>query len=117
MLQLKKLREQINLSQKDLASLIDKSHQAYNFYEQGKREPDLVTLVKLADVFRVSVDTLLNHTPLNKDGHKQDVTPDERHLLKIYRELDADHRKSLLDYINFLSNQQQEENAKKEQVI
>ena len=31
-------------------------------YEQGRREPDLTTLVRLADLFGVSVDHLIGRT-------------------------------------------------------
>ncbi len=117
MLQLKRLRELTDLSQRDVAALINKTPQAYHQYEQGKREPDLATLIKLADVFEVSVDTLLNHTPITQPGHIFNIMPDEEQLLKKYRDLDSNRRNSLHDYMQFLHSQQLAEQVKKDQAV
>lgn len=114
MLQLKKLREEAELSQKEIAKRINKSPQAYNYYELGSREPDLETLVKLADIFMVSVDTLLGHKPL---GSNHGLTPSEFQLVQSYRALENNYRRSLFDYINFLGIQQEKEQSKREQAI
>lgn len=53
------LREQNNITQKQLAEYLGMTRQGYAHYEQGDREPDPTTLIKLADFFSVSVDYLL----------------------------------------------------------
>ena len=56
MIMLKMLREKHNLSQKEVVALvISKSPQAYSLYEQGKREPYIATLMKLADYYKITV--------------------------------------------------------------
>lgn len=55
---LKKLRLQNNLTQEDLAKIINKSSVAYGYYESGRNEPDIETLKKIADYFDVSLDFL-----------------------------------------------------------
>jgi len=61
MQRLRKLREQLHLSQKEVAQIINKTPQAYSLYEQGKRSPDVETLIRLSDLFHVSIDYLLGH--------------------------------------------------------
>lgn len=61
-LNIKKLREERNLSQKDIADHLGVTRQAVNSYECGRREPDYQTLIKLADFFRVTVDFLLGRS-------------------------------------------------------
>ncbi len=56
---LKQLREQNQLSQKDIAEYLGITRQAVASYELAKREPDYDVLKKLADYFGVSVDYIL----------------------------------------------------------
>lgn len=56
---IKRLREENNLSQKDIAEYLGITRQAVAAYECAKREPDYEVLKKLADYFGVSVDYLL----------------------------------------------------------
>ena len=59
---MKLLREQHNLSQTDLAKILNISRQSYNFYENEKRDPDTAMLIRIADFFNVSLDYLLGRT-------------------------------------------------------
>ena len=59
---MKLLREQHNLSQTDLAKILNISRQSYNFYENEKRDPDTTMLIRIADFFNVSLDYLLGRT-------------------------------------------------------
>lgn len=57
---LKELREQKNLSKKQLTDKIDINYSTYNNYEAGTREPGAEQLVSLAKFHGVSVDYLLD---------------------------------------------------------
>lgn len=57
--QLKILRKQKGLYQKDVANFLGVDRTTYVKYENGVSEPDYNTLVKLAEFFNVSVDYLL----------------------------------------------------------
>lgn len=52
---LKELRQTKGLRQSELAQKVGISEQAISFYENGKRNPKIETLQKLADYFGVSV--------------------------------------------------------------
>lgn len=57
---LKILREERNLTLREMAALINVSNNAISQWENGKRQPDNQMLIKLADFFDVSIDFLLN---------------------------------------------------------
>lgn len=61
---LKELREQLNISQTQLANDLNLSRSTISSYELNKRQPDFETLEKLADYFNVSIDYLLGRTKL-----------------------------------------------------
>lgn len=56
---LKELRDEFNFDQKDMGEKLNLSPSAYGYYEQGRNEPSLETLVKIAKIFDVSTDYLL----------------------------------------------------------
>ncbi|SHK91973.1 helix-turn-helix domain-containing protein [Desulforamulus aeronauticus] len=59
---LKGLRELRGLSQKELGSFLNLSKSTISLYESGKREPDYITLDKIANFFGVTTDLLLGRT-------------------------------------------------------
>lgn len=56
---LKKLRNEQGISQRELADIIMVSQQSINKYENHNIEPDIDTLIKIADYFDVSIDYLV----------------------------------------------------------
>lgn len=55
---LKKLREEEGLKQKELAEILNVSQNAIYQWEHEKCEPDIATLIKIANYFDVSLDKL-----------------------------------------------------------
>ena len=55
------LRTQHNLSQGDLANKLDVSRQSISKWENGNSTPDLEKIVKLAEIFSVSLDELIKN--------------------------------------------------------
>lgn len=53
------LRKEKNISQQKLAMLVGVSQQCISEWENGKIEPTLSYLWKLADIFEISVDELI----------------------------------------------------------
>jgi transcriptional regulator with XRE-family HTH domain len=64
------LRRGRKWSQTELAKRLHISASAVGMYEQGRREPSLVGLAELAEVFGVSADYLLTGKPLTKTDEK-----------------------------------------------
>ena len=58
----KALRTERNIKQKDVASLLSMTVNAYQKYEYGEREPNMETFIALADYFDVSLDYLVGRS-------------------------------------------------------
>jgi transcriptional regulator with XRE-family HTH domain len=59
---LRKLRIEKNMTQAELAKLLNISPSTIGMYEQGRRDPDTSTVKFLAEFFNVSTDFLLGNT-------------------------------------------------------
>ena len=59
---LRDLREDRDLKQKDLAAYLNCSQVSYSYYEIGKRDIPIATLIRLAEFYNCSVDYLLGLT-------------------------------------------------------
>ena len=60
MITLKTHRKQHGYTQQEVAGILHISRQAYLNYEHGKRSPSLTVLIKLADLYHVSLDDLVD---------------------------------------------------------
>ena len=76
---IKSLREDSDLTQKDLSKYLNITQVAYSYYELNKRSIPLDLLSKLADFYHVSVDYLLYRTdipypyPKNKQKEQKNL--------------------------------------------
>lgn len=61
---LKLLRTEKNLTQKELADILNMQNTAISKYELGERKPDQETLKKIASYFSVSIDYLLGNSDI-----------------------------------------------------
>lgn len=67
---LRNLRKEHKLSMKELGKILGLSESTISLYEAGKREPDIKTLIKMADYFHVSVDVLLGRNETNATEYR-----------------------------------------------
>ena len=58
-MRLKELMRKNNITQADMAKILDVSRSAIYKYQQQKAEPNIETLIKIANYFDVSLDFLL----------------------------------------------------------
>ena len=65
---LKKLRKDAGLTQIDVASKLGISQQAYASWEQGIKKPTQENLVKIAQIFNVSIDYLVGNSEEKLDN-------------------------------------------------
>lgn len=56
---LRKLRQDRELKQEQIAAILNVSPSSVGMYERGEREPSLDTLIKLSEFYKVSLDYLL----------------------------------------------------------
>lgn len=58
---LKFLREQMGIRQDEMAKKLHVTPSAVGNWEKGRREPELKMIIKIADLFKVSLDDLIMH--------------------------------------------------------
>lgn len=56
---LKYQRELYGCTQKQMSELLDITARSYQRYEAGEREPNIDTLIQIADFFKISLDKLV----------------------------------------------------------
>ena len=95
---LKKLRNRKGISQQLLADSIGVSQQSINKYENHNVEPDIKTLISLADYFSTSIDFLVGHTEIDhiiENIRPYDLNTDESGLIDGYRSLREREKESI----------------------
>lgn len=96
-LRIKELREEFHLTQKELADKLSNVQRNVSNWENGTSEPDCETILKLAEIFKVSVDELFG-----RDGTESDkILPkdDMRELLVAVSRLDPEQKKLVLELV------------------
>ena len=66
MIGLKLIRKKKNLNQQKVALDLNISREALSYYENGKREPSLNTLVLMSNYFNVSINYLITGEEFRK---------------------------------------------------
>lgn len=64
---LKELRETKNMKQREIANIIGVTQRTYSNYETGTREPDIETLIRIADFYGISLDMLTGRYKRNSE--------------------------------------------------
>ena len=112
---LRELREDNNLTQKELAKACNLSPQCISALENGINSPNALTLSALASFFNLSIDELLGNeiTPTERAAgavmtRKASITPIEDELLHVFRKLGKKHgeptQRGIIDMIEKMCN-------------
>lgn len=105
MLKLKELREELNLSQLDIAKGIETSQRNISRWENGTNEPTSSFVVKLSDYFQCTTDYLLGRE--NEYGiietKNNSLTENENQLISLFRKLNERDQNKVLGYIQALA--------------
>jgi transcriptional regulator with XRE-family HTH domain len=88
----KRLNEQRiknNLTQGDVADILGVARTTYAMYEQGNREMDYASLLKLADFYKVSLDYLFGRSviPIHPESYTDDEIEFMIKALNLYKEM------------------------------
>lgn len=59
---IKNLRKSRRIYQREVAETLGLTTRAYQFYESGRSEPNIKTLIAIADYYQVSIDYLVGRT-------------------------------------------------------
>jgi len=80
---LKKLRNQVGYTQQEIADKIGSKQQTYAGYESGRHEPSVEMLIRIADLFDVSMDFIVARESDMNDADNIDRYLEDREKLKI----------------------------------
>lgn len=103
---LKALREAAAVSQKQLAEAIGVSQQSINKYENHNIEPDIETLIQIADFFDTSVDYLIGHTSVRhkiENVTAYELNAEESRIVDGFRNLSKKQKACISTVINSYS--------------
>jgi transcriptional regulator with XRE-family HTH domain len=118
---LRELRKKNKMTQKDVATFLGISESGYGYYEQGRNEPSLETLRKLASKYGVSVsyitgevsDNQNSQTPSTKDEKdiakrmekiRQDLSEDDGYML-MGEPISEEAKESIMDAMEYAIRQ------------
>lgn len=102
MIRLKELRKSKNINQQKLALKLNITQAAVSKYELGLSEPDISTLIKIADIFNVSIDYLIGLSDKPIQYYDSNISLKESALINNYRKLDDIQKAKVEAYIQGL---------------
>lgn len=112
MINLKQLRQETKKTQEETAKNLQMPRTKYARYELGTAEPNIETLIKLADYFHTTIDYILGHNvPYLLD--KSTLSQEQQELLNYIQNLSPQNCKRVKDFITGILIAEEE----KEQII
>lgn len=102
---LKDLRLRFGLTQQDLANKLDISKSTISMYETGNRTPDFEVLEAIADIFNVSLDSLIG-------SHSKPDTEISVLAAHAIDDLTEEEQLEIIKYAKFIKSQRDGTNKK-----
>ena len=108
--QLTKLRKRKNITQIELANLMNVKQYVISSWETGRSEPNISQIIKLSDIFKISTDYLLDRhiiiTNLENEFNKvieninKDIKDDfTKDLIKIFEDIPNNKREKIINIV------------------
>lgn len=108
---IKFLREELNMTQQELADKLDGAKSTIAMYEKGNRKPSMEVLIKLSEIFHCSIDYLLCKSDIR---NPQQINLDEMDIAFAsgIRGLNKQNQETLKNIMEGLLAKQEIENNK-----
>ena len=103
---LRTLLSEKSLTQKVIAENFNTTQQTVSRWLNGQNEPDITTLIKLADFFEVSVDYLLgreNDYAIIKSSNVPTLTKTQTELLSVFNLLSEEDQHQVIGFAKALA--------------
>ena len=108
---LRDLREDKDLTQADVAKIINAGTTQYRRYELAETAISLEQAEIYADFYKVSLDYIAGRTNDKKGLTKSELSNTETELIKKYRSLSENGKGKILERLDIILEQEQEEQA------
>lgn len=106
-MKLKELRKKEKLTQNEVAKILNTAQTTYSGYESESSEPNIATLIKLADFYKVSLDYLCEH----KTTHLLDTSSLNDNKKEIINLVEKLSEKNDIILLGYLARMLQEQNS------
>lgn len=109
-MRLKEVRKASGLTQREVATYVGVNQNTYSYWENGKTKIDSESIAKLAKLFNVSIDYLLDGSPCKTNienfiSEKPAVRSDHEKLLGVYDSLDEQSKNQLMSIAYLIMSQ------------
>lgn len=98
-MKLKELRIKMNKNQQEISDSLKLTRITYGNYENERTEPDIKTLIKIADYFNVSLDYLCDRQWNNQIGY---IPEEKKEVVKMILQLNQINTIKLFGYVSGL---------------
>ena len=95
-LRIREYREELGLTQSELAKNIGTLQRNVSNWENGVNEPDCATLLKLAELFEISLDELFGREQTDEAYKLRGI---DRQLVNVVLELNETQKYALLNFL------------------
>ncbi|MCD7764152.1 MAG: helix-turn-helix domain-containing protein [Lachnospiraceae bacterium] len=85
---MRELRTKANYTQQEISNLLNIQRQTYSNYENGTRMPPMEVMIRLTEIYCVSMDSLIRGVEARLLSREQRVLLDEFSRLKINDQLE-----------------------------
>lgn len=106
---LKDLREDKDLKQENIASILKITRQQYQLYESGNREIKFHQVIELANYYNVSIDYIAGRTNDKRGLTRSELSDEETDIIKKYRSLSEKRQGRILGQLEALTEEESEE--------
>ncbi len=93
------LRKKNGFTQQQVADYLSINRSTYTKYETGVSEPSIITIRKLAELFSVDANTLIEDIQdphlAEESSYHYNLTKNERDIIAYYRKLDENEKKRI----------------------
>lgn len=93
------LRKKNGFTQQQVADYLSINRSTYTKYETGVSEPSIITIRKLAELFSVDANTLIEDIQdphlAEESSYHYNLTKNERDIIAYYRKLDDNEKKRI----------------------
>ena len=107
---LKETRLERKISQKEIAKKINLTQQTYSDYETGRTNPDIETLIKIANILECSVDYLIGREDdfgnivIKEKSPAPALTQAEQDLLDDFRSVPRPEQAQIAEYAHYVAD-------------
>lgn len=101
MIRLFELRNELGLSQRAIAKMLNVSQGTYNNWENEKTEPSIAQLIQLSKIFEVSVDYIIgNSDDIGIINYNKTFNEREKDLLDSFNKLPMQIQNNIIELVH-----------------